>query len=356
MAEQSAQERTERATPRKLQEAKRLGQVAKSADLNSAFILIFMAFFLWATQEIYLNNLSRFFTGYFAQHITFTGETADLLIIFRDVLLKGFSLFLPILVLPVIVALGTNLMQIGFLFAPSVLLPKGERLNPFNGLQRMFSLRGLFELVKTILKIVIVGVVMYLLIKNQLPALAKIFYANAAEAVVATVNFGISVLLYGSAAYLILALVDYFYQRYEYMKSMRMTRQELKEELRQTEGDPLIKAQIRRRMRQVALNQIRQEVPRATVVITNPVSLAVALLYQEQEMEAPKVTAKGVGVLASQIKKIARENDVQVVENKELARFLYYKVEINEKIPVVLYQVVAEILAHVYRLKGKVAG
>jgi flagellar biosynthetic protein FlhB len=155
-------------------------------------------------------------------------------------------------------------------------------------------------------------------------------------------------------AYLILAVADYFYQRYEHQKSIRMTKQEMKEELRQTEGDPLVKAQIRRRQRSLALNRIQQEVPRATVVITNPVHLAVALLYVEQEMEAPKVTAKGAGDLAGQIKKIAQENNVPIVEHKELARFLYYQVEVTEKIPVVLYQMVAEILAHVYRLKKKV--
>jgi len=354
MAGQPAQERTERATPRKLQEARRLGQVAKSADLNSALILILMAFFLWLTWEIYLSNLSRFFAGYFTQHITLAAEAADLLVTLRGILFKSFILFLPFLIIPVIIALGANLIQVGFLFAPGALLPKAERLNPVNGLQRMFSWRGLFELAKTIFKVIITGWVTYLLIKNQLPFLTKIYYTNAAEAMVAIVNFGVSILLSGSAVYLILALADYFYQRYEYLKSMRMTRQELKEELRQTEGDPLVKAQLRRRMRQATLNRIRQEVPRATVVITNPVSLAVALLYREQEMEAPVVTAKGAGILAGQIKKIARENDVPVVENKEVARFLYYQVEINEKIPVALYQVVAEILAHIYRLKGKV--
>ena len=354
MANQQAQERTEKATPRKIQETRRLGQVAKSADLNSALILIFVALFLLVTKEFYLNSLGRFLTGFFEQFIRVKASEFDLLSIFQGLFYQVFLLFLPFLIIPVVIALGANLLQVGFLFAPGALAPKIERLNPVNGLQRMFSLRGLVELTKTIFKIVVVGGITYFLIKNQLPSLIKIFHCSSAGSALAIINFGLNILLYGGLAYLILAVTDYFYQRYEYQKSIRMTKQEVKEELRQTEGDPLLKAQIRRRQRQIALNRIRQEVPRATVVITNPVHLAVALQYVEQEMEAPKVTAKGAGELAGQIKKIAQENNVPVVEHKELARFLYYQVEVMEKIPVVLYQVVAEILAHVYRLKGKV--
>lgn len=351
MAEQKAQEKTERATPRKLQEARRMGQVTKSADLNSALILIFMAFFWLITKEFYLNKLSCFLTSYFERPLNIEAAFPDLLVVFRDLILQTFFLLLPFLIIPTMVALGANLLQVGFLFAPDALTPKSERLNPINGLQRMLSLRGLFELAKTIFKIAVIGGITYFLIRNQLPFIIKLFHCSAAGSALAIINFGTSILLYGSAAYLILAVADYFYQRFEFQKSMRMTRQEVKEELRQTEGDPLVKARTRHRQRQIALNRIQQEVPRATVVITNPVHLAVALLYLEQEMEAPQVTAKGAGELAGQIKKIARENDVPVVEHKELARFLYYKVEIKETIPVVLYQVVAEVLAHVYRLK-----
>jgi flagellar biosynthetic protein FlhB len=354
MADQQAQERTEKATPRKIQETRRLGQVAKSADLNSALILLFVAFFLLVTKEFYLNGLGRFLTGYFEQFLSAKANELDLLPIFQGLFLQVFLLFLPFLIIPVVIAFGANLLQVGFLFAPGVLAPKGERLNPVSGLQRMFSLRGLVELTKTIFKIVVAGGITYLLIKNQLPSLIKIFHCSAAGSALVIVNFGARILLYGALAYLILAVADYFYQRYEHQKSIRMTKQEMKEELRQTEGDPLVKAQIRRRQRSLALNRIQQEVPRATVVITNPVHLAIALLYVEQEMEAPMVTAKGAGELAGQIKKIAQENNVPIVEHKELARFLYYQVEVTEKIPVVLYQMVAEILAHVYRLKKKV--
>lgn len=354
MANQQAQEKTEKATPRKIQEARRLGQVAKSADLNSALILLFVAFFLLVTKEFYLDSLGRFLTGYFEQFLSAKTNQLDLLPIFQGLFFQVFLLFLPFLIIPVVIALGANLLQVGFLFAPGVLAPKVERLNPVSGLQRMFSLRGLVELTKTIFKIVVVGGITYLLIKNQLPSLIKIFHCSAAGSALIIVNYGTRILLYGALAYLILAVADYFYQRYEHQKSIRMTKQEMKEELRQTEGDPLVKAQIRRRQRSLALNKIRQEVPRATVVITNPVHLAVALLYKEQEMEAPKVTAKGAGELAGQIKKIAQENNVPIVEHKELARFLYYQVEVTEKIPVVIYQMVAEILAHVYRLKKKV--
>ncbi|GAB6273919.1 MAG: flagellar biosynthesis protein FlhB [Peptococcaceae bacterium] len=354
MVDQQAQEKTEKATPRKIQEARRLGQVAKSADLNSALILLFIAFFLLITKDFYLNRLGRFLAGFFEHFLSAKASELDLLSIFQGTIFQAFFLFLPFLIIPIVIALGANLLQVGFLFAPGVLVPKGERLNPVSGLQRIFSLRGLVELIKTIFKIIVAGGTTYLLIKNQLPSLIKIFHCSAAGSALVIVNFGTHILLYGALAYLILAIADYLYQRYEHQKSIRMTKQEMKEELRQTEGDPLVKAQIRRRQRSLALNRIQQEVPRATVVITNPVHLAIALQYVEQEMEAPKVTAKGAGELAGQIKKIAQENNVPIVEHKELARFLYYQVEVTEEIPVVLYQMVAEILAHIYRLKKKV--
>jgi flagellar biosynthetic protein FlhB len=228
MANQQAQERTEKATPRKIQEARRLGQVAKSADLNSALILLFIAFFLLITKEFYLNSLGRFLTGFLAQFLGAKASVFDLLSTFQGLFFQVFLLFLPFLIIPLVVALGANLLQVGFLFAPGALVPKMERLNPVSGLQRMFSLRGLVELTKTIFKIVVVGGITYFLIKNQLPSLVRIFYCSSAGSALAIINFGANILLYGGLAYLTLSAADYFYQRYEYQKSIRMTKQDIK--------------------------------------------------------------------------------------------------------------------------------
>ncbi|MFA5385541.1 MAG: flagellar biosynthesis protein FlhB [Eubacteriales bacterium] len=350
-----AQDKTEKATPHKLQEARQSGQVAKSADLNAALIFLFMASFIWLTRGLFLNNMSGFLAGFFEHVLSTQGDGTDFIQFFIRISLQAFYVLLPYLAVPLIIAVGANLLQVGFLFAPGVLSPKTERLNPFNGFQKIFSSRSFFELAKTLLKIAVIGFVTYRLVRNQLPGLIELFRCGIRETVMTIASFGTLILLYGGLIYFILAIIDYVYQRFQYQKSMRMSKQEIKEEMRQTEGDPLIKSQIRRRQRQIAFNRIQQEVPRATVVITNPTHFAVALLYKDKEMDAPEVTAKGAGDIALQIKKIARENNVPLVENKELAKFLYYKVEIGEKIPAALYQIVAEIIAHVYRLRGKTA-
>ncbi len=350
-----AHDKTEKATPRKLQEARQSGQVAKSADLNAALILLFMASFIWLTRGLFLNNMSGFLAGFFEHVLSTQGDGTDYIQFFMRTSLQAFYVLLPYLLVPLIIAVGANLLQVGFLFAPGVLLPKADRLNPLNGLKKVFSFRGFFELAKTLLKIAIIGFITYRLVRNQLPDLIGLFRCGTRETVMTIASFATLILLYGGLIYFILAIIDYVFQRFQYDKNMRMSKREIKEEMRQTEGDPLIKSQIRRRQRQIAFNRIKQEVPRATVVITNPTHFAIALLYKDKEMDAPEVTAKGAGEIAQQIKKIARENNVPLVENKELAKFLYYKVEIGEKIPVALYQVIAEIIAHVYRLKGRTA-
>lgn len=245
-------------------------------------------------------------------------------------------------------ALAVNLAQTGFVFAPQVLNPSWERLNPVKGLQRIFSLRSLVELAKSLIKVTVVAAVSYLVVKSHLPALLLIFN-RAPDAAFATVaNAILDVTAVAGGAFLLLSLGDLLYQRWEYIRGLKMTKQEVKEELKHTEGDPLIKSWQRRRQRQIAMNLIRAEVPRATVVITNPVHLAVALRYEEREMDAPCVVAKGAGDLAQKIKEIALEHDVPVVTNPQVARVLYYQVEIGRQIPVGLYHAVAQILALIY--------
>lgn len=349
----SAQQRTEAPTPRRLQEARRKGQVAKSRDFSAAVVFLAAVLLGYLLLQTALQQWERHLHWYFTNCFRFDLHIQHYLAILSDSLEFIFWILLPFILIIVGMALASQLLQAGFVFAPDIISPSLERLNPFNGLRRIFSLRSLVELAKSICKVGIVAAVGYSVVRAHLPVLLLVFH-RAPEAAFATVARSVlDVAAATGGAFLALSLGDLLYQRWDYIRGLRMTRQEVKEELKHTEGDPLIKSWQRRRQRQIALNLIRAAVPRATVVVTNPVHLAVALRYEEKEMAAPVVTAKGAGELALQIRKIAAENNVPVVTNPEVARVLYHQVEIGQQIPVELYQAVAEILAFVYRLKGR---
>lgn len=347
-----AQEKTEKATPRRIKEARRKGQVARSTDLTGALCLLAMVALFYAIKDQFILDLQRYLTGYFRDVAHLTFEKSPLMLLKNAAMfyLQLVALFIGVSMVAVIVS---NLAQVGFLFSPEALKPKLTTLNPMSGLQRMFSTRSLVELVKSILKFTIIGGVTYSLIKANLNDLLLVFTRTPEGIYQIIIGFILKVAWWGALAYLGLALFDYLYQRYEYNKSLKMAKQEVKEEFKQSEGDPLIKSRQRELRRSMSLNKIISDVPQATVVVTNPTHLAVALRYRQGEMPAPKVVAKGAGWLAERIKEIARENGVPVMENKELARFLYENVDVDQEIPLEIYQAVAQILALVYRLKAK---
>lgn len=351
-----AQDKTEQPTPRRLQEARRRGHVARSADLTGALSLLAVLAFFYAVKERLFWDLERFLKWYLQGFVTteVNFENAGHLLLTSAVYLA--RVVGPLLLVAALVAALVNLVQVGFVFAPYQLRPDLERLNPLAGLSRLLSTRSLVELGKACFKFGVIGAVVYLVLRAELHQFFLLSYMAPGPAFLAAGRVVLKVAAWAGLAYLVLGLLDYLYQRHEYMRTMRMTRFELKEELRQTEGDPLVRARQRERQRQIALNRIRQEVPRATVVITNPVHLAVALRYVEGEMPAPRVVAKGAGFLAEQIRLLAARHNVPVVENPELARFLFYRVDVGREIPRELYQAVAEILAAVYRLPGRAAG
>lgn len=349
----NAQERTEQATPRKIQEARRKGQVARSTDLTGALCLLAMVALLYAIKDQFFLDLQRYLAGYFSEVAHLHASEKSPVSLLNDATLFSLKLLAPFFGLALLVVTASNLVQVGFLFSPEALKPKGMTLNPMSGLQRMFSSRSMVELVKSVLKIVIIGGITYYLIKANLRDLLLVFNRSPDGIYQAIIGFILTVAWWGSLAYLALSLLDYMYQRYDYNKSLRMSKQEVKEEFRQTEGDPHVKSKQREMRRSMSMNKIISEVPQATVVVTNPTHLAVALRYQQGEMSAPRVVAKGAGRLAERIKEIARENGVPVMENKEVARFLYQNVDIDQDIPLEIYQAVAQILALVYRLKAK---
>ena len=349
----NAQEKTEQATPRKIQEARRKGQVARSTDLTGALSLLAMVALLYAIKDQFVLDLQRYLAGYFSEvaHLYASGKSP--VSVLNEAALFSLKLLAPFFGVAILVTIASNLFQVGFIFSPEALKPKGMTLNPMSGLQRMFSSRSMMELVKSVLKFVIIGGTTYYLIKANLGELLLVFNRSPGGIYQAIIGFVLKVAWWGALAYLALSLLDYMYQRYDYNKSLKMSKQEIKEEFRQSEGDPLLKAKQREMRRSISLNKIISEVPQATVVVTNPTHLAVALRYQQGEMSAPRLVAKGAGRLAERIKEIARENGVPVMENKEVARFIYQNVDIDQEIPLDIFQAVAQILALVYRLKAK---
>lgn len=349
---EGSQDKTEQATPRRLQEARRKGQVPKSADLNGAILLMVAGLYALLIKDSYITQTQAYFFNYFNNFVKPQQSEDYLVQILIDFTVNVFAVFAPLFIILMVMALAVNLAQIGFLFAPEVLKPKFDKMNPINGLKNMFSGRAMFELVKSLMKVTIVGLVIYKAVKSELANLMAIFHSPAQTVLNQVLTVALKVVLWGAAVYLGIALLDLMYQRYAFSKQMRMSKQEVKDEYKQTEGDPQIKGWLRRRQRQLLANLARKEVPQATVVVTNPTHYAVALKY-EQPMDAPLVVAKGVDQMAKQIREIAKEHDVPVIEKKELARFLYANVEIGQAIPMEMYQAVAEILAMVYRLKNQ---
>lgn len=346
------QEKTEQPTPRKLQEARKKGQVAKSRDLSSAVVLMGAVGIFYAISQNVISSMERHLVWYFTNCVDFGLPAERTYWVLVQSIWAVCIAFAPLFLVTIAVAVLSNVMQSGFLLSTQALAARLDRINPLEGFKKIFSVNSLFELVKTILKVIVVGVVVYLVAKKYIPQLLLVYFKNPSQAMLEVLNIVLVVAAAGGGAYLLLAVGDFYYQRYSFMKSMRMSKQEVKDEYKNTEGDPQIKGWMRRRQREVVMNRIRQEVPRATVVVTNPIHYAVALRYEEGVTAAPVLVAKGAGDIALRLKTIAKENGVPVVENPPLARALFRQVDIGREIPVELYQAVAEVLAMVFRLKA----
>ena len=353
-----ASERTEPATPRRRQDARRRGQVARTGELSTALVLVvsFATLFLlsgYSSRKVALFTKHVLSDGIMEFDRISTGQVASVLI---DMVLIVVTVVWPVLAAAITVGFASQALQTGFLVAAEPLKPKAERINPISGLKRILSKRSLAELVKSILKILVVGMIAYQVLRPRIPQFVGFLEIDTKEAVTVAGRLVFELGIWVGAALVVLSLLDYFYQRWEFERSIRMSKQEVREELRQTEGDPQIRSKVRQRQRQLATVRMMAEVPRADVVITNPVHLAVALAYDMDAMEAPMVVAKGAGKLAQRIKETAEENGVAIVENVWLARSLYETVAIGASIPEELYQAVAEALAFVYRLRRAGAG
>lgn len=349
----TAQQKTEPPSPRKLSEARKKGQVPKSRDLSAALILLAALATIAIMTDSVVLSMQRLLLEYFRAGMVVGLPAESLPVQMLWFLGRVGLVLLPLFAVILVTALAANVGQVGVLFAPQAMQPKLERLDPVQGIKRLFSLRSLFELVKNILKVIIVAAAVYLVIRARLGEMLLIYFKTPAQLIDLIAEAMLVAAFAGGGAFLVISVFDLLFQRYEHRKNMRMTKQEVKDELKQTEGDPLVKSWLRRRQREIIANAIRREVPRATVVITNPTHLGVAVRYAEGEMTAPVVTAKGAGDLVQVMKKLARQHKVPVVENPPVARSLYNSVEVGQEIPVELYRAIAEIIAMVYRLKGR---
>ncbi|MCR4434483.1 MAG: flagellar biosynthesis protein FlhB [Clostridiales bacterium] len=348
-------DKTEKATPKKRKDARKKGQVLQSREVTAALVLVF----IFIAVRIFGGNAYKEITA-FTKRIFSDYSTVDdmytvsrLVSLFGDIMGVLVKTIGPIFAIALIMGLAAEYAQVGFLFTVETLGLKLDRINPLNGMKRIFSMRAAVELLKSTIKIAIVGLIAYSYLKNEAVNILNLMSMDlvniAAYIGITTINVAIRICV----ALLILGVLDYGYQWFEYEKSLKMTKQEIKEEYKQTEGNPEIKSKIKQKQRQISMRRMLQDVPKADVVITNPTHFAVAVKYDGKAADAPVVLAKGQDFIALRIKEIARENGVEIVENKPLARSLYETVEIGQSIPPDLYQAVAEVLAFVYSLKGK---
>ncbi len=346
-------EKTEQPTGKRLGEARNKGNVAFSADLNNAVILLF-GFILWYalgvnTYNSLYNAMKASLVNLMCKDVT-PESVIDVMLSHVYMLIKILSPFLGGLLL---IGLAASYLQVGFMFNFGLLKPNLSKLNIISGLKNLFSFKSFAKLIFSILKLIMVGGVSFFYIRKEFSCIdiMDTIDLNLSAILVTNVKLMFGLALRVSAALFILAVVDCFYQKWQYKRNLRMTKQEVKEERKQMDGDPLIKSKIRSIQRQIAMKRMMSSIPKADVVITNPSHFAVVLKYDGSAMKAPMVVAKGVDLIAKRIKEIARRHKVPLVEDKPLAQTLYKTVEIGREIPQKLYYAVAKVLSYVYQLK-----
>lgn len=346
-----AGEKTEDPTAKRQSDARAEGNIPRSQELSSTFVLLAGFWSLKVFGGYIYNEITVYFT-YIYNHLNTTVDTETVMRLFLGIIILLGKTAFPILLIIMIFGLSVSLYQVGINFTTKPLELKFSWLNPINGFGRIFSKKSLVELLKSILKIIIIGYFIFSYLKDQILQMPKLLYLdiNASLPLISDIILTLAFKVIG--VIFVLSVFDYAYQKWDHFQSLKMSKDEVKEEFKQQEGDPQIKGKIKQKQRQMAMARMMQEVPKADVIVTNPTHFAVALKYQ-QGMKAPEVIAKGQDYVAQRIKDVAREAGVAIVEDKPLARALYAAVEIGEMVPPELYKSVAEVLAYVYRLKHK---
>lgn len=352
-------EKTEEPTDKKLDDARKEGQVAKSKELTQSVELIG----LFVLLKVYVGTLGEkcmeIFTYAYGLIPKLVDENYGIMTVnsgvtvVNEVIIKMAIIVLPILAVGVVIAFLTSIVQFKWKVTTKPMKPRLDKISPIGGFKRIFSMRTVVETIKSIALIIIIGVLVYTTIKDKIAVIAGLYEVSLKQAIEAVGDLVISLGLKISFFYLIIGLADFVYQKRKHHKDMMMSKQEIKDEYKNSEGDPQVKGQIKRRMQEASNRRMMQAIPTADVVITNPTHFAVALKYDPDAGNAPVVVAKGEDYLAQRIKEKAKESDVEIVENKPLARMLYFNVDIGAQIPPELYQAVAEVLAYVYKIKQK---
>lgn len=353
-------EKTEEPTSKKLEDARKEGQVAKSREITNAFELLAVFVIL----KVWVGYMGESFVGIFRNLYSQIPEyikmydgylpNATFDTIFFQTMVRMLIMIVPVLLVGFLIAFLCDVVQVKWKPTGKPLQPKFSKLNPVNGFKRIFSANSLMELFKSIAKIAIIVYAVYSYLSKNAPSIFLLYDISLNQAIAQIGDLVINLGFRISIFYMIIAIVDFVYQKIKFKNDMKMTKQEVKDEYKNQEGDPQIKSKQKARMQEASRRRMMQKLPEADVVITNPTHYAVAIKYDPEVYDAPFVIAKGADYLAQKIKETARENNIEIVENKPLARMLYANVDVGGIVPPELYQAVAEVLAFVYHLKGKV--
>lgn len=352
MADSEQGEKTEEPTQQRKEDFRKRGQVAQSKEIASVLIIFTALISIWFLGRYFLGQITEVFQMSFGSFVFSSAKNGDMAGPFMFAAQKTLMIVAPIAIITWAVSFISSVVQVGFLANEEALKIKFEKINPVSGMKRIFSLKSLVEGLKAILKLIFVSTIAYLIIQSEIMIIPHLVDYSVEQ--VFTYLGNIVFKLFGAVGFFmaILAGIDFMFQRWDLEKQMRMTKQEVKEEHKSREGDPLIKARIRRVQRELSQKRMMDSVPKADVIITNPTHIAVALSYTK-DMAAPTVVAKGADRIAEKIKELARDNKVPIIENKPLARIIYKTLKIGQIIPKELYTAVAEVLSYVYRLRKK---
>lgn len=351
-------EKTEPATAKRLDDARKEGNVAKSRDIVSAITLTASFFILRVTVGNIGTGFMKIFHSVYSMISTMAGNEGNeinkntVMSLTKQVVIDGFMLVLPIFAAVFAISFIGDLVQVKWRVTTKPMKPKLSKLNPIKGFKKIFSMQSLMNLFKSMALVIIIGFVVISTVSSKRGVLLNLYNVSLMEAlgIIGDTVFNLAITI--SVIYIIVGIIDYIYQKIKFKNDMKMTKQEVKDEFKNAEGDPQIKGQIKQRMRQASMRRMMQSLPNADVVITNPTHFAVALKYETGKDNAPVVLAKGEDYLAQKIKEKAKECNIEIVENKPLARALYANVEVGQEIPEELYQAVAEVLAYVYGLRN----
>ncbi|WP_342561495.1 flagellar biosynthesis protein FlhB [Paenibacillus sp. FSL R7-0345] len=346
-------DKTEKATPKKRQDARKKGQIAKSPEVSGAVVLLSALLSLSVFGGYMKERFVTLFLDVLQNRMEMEVTAENVIKMFNEYGLQILLLLAPLLGITFVLALIANYAQVGFMASGEGLTPKFSKINPIKGFKNIFSMRSFVEFLKSIFKLVVIAYLVYSTLWGEKESFASLSHVDAEGAFHFAAKLTMSLGIKIGAVLFVMAAFDYMYQRYEHEKSLKMSKQDIKDEYKKMEGDPLIKGKIRERQRRMAMQRMMQEVPKADVIITNPTHFAVALKYDGSKMEAPEIVAKGQDYVALRIRELAKEHGVMTIENKPLARALFQRAEIGDVVPQDLFQAVAEVLAYVYKLKGK---